>query len=83
MFAKFVDENNTYIGAKVIKPNGKEVTINTSEEVLTKNESKDQEGKLAIPDLQVGDILDYYICKEDVADKDEGNSYKDNDHLFF
>ena len=83
LFAKFVNENKTYIGAKVIKPSGKEVMINTSEEVLIKNESKDQKGKLAIPDLQVGDILDYYICKEDVADKDDGNTYKDNDNLFF
>jgi len=82
-FAKFLDVNNTYVGAKVIKPSGKEQVVNTSEEVLTKNESKDKQGKLAIPDLQVGDILDYYTCKEDVADKDEGNSYKDNDNIIF
>jgi len=82
-FAKYVNTNNTYIGAKVLKPTGKEVIVNSSEEVLINNEKKDQKGKLAIPDLQVGDILDYYICKEDVADKDEGNAYKDNDNLFF
>ena len=82
-FAKFLDVNNTYVGAKVVKPAGKEIVVNTSEEVLTKNESKDKQGKLAIPDLQVGDVLDYYICKEDIADKDEGNSYKDNDNLIF
>ncbi|MDB4920420.1 hypothetical protein [Mucilaginibacter sp.] len=83
LFAKFANVNNTFIGAKVIKPAGKEIIVNTSEEVLTKNESKDQKGKLAIPDLQVGDILDYYICKQDIADKEEGNFYKDNDNLFF
>ncbi len=82
LFAKFVDVNNTFIGAKVIKPAGKEIMVNTSEEVLTKNESKDQKGKLAIPDLQVGDVLDYYICKQDIADKEEGNAYKDNDNIF-
>ena len=82
-FAKYLDVNNTFIGAKVIKAGGKEVMVNTDEEVLTKNESKDKQGKLAIPDLQVGDILDYYICREDIADKDEGNSYKDNDNLLF
>ncbi|MEP6610766.1 MAG: hypothetical protein ABJA76_02730 [Mucilaginibacter sp.] len=81
LFAKFMDVNNTFIGAKVIKPAGKEIIVNTSEEVLTKNESKDQKGKLAIPDLQVGDVLDYYICKQDIADKDEGNMYKDNDNV--
>ena len=31
------------------------------EEVLTNDSKKDKEGKIAIPDLQVGDILDYYI----------------------
>jgi len=81
LFAKFVDVNNTFIGAKVIKPAGKEIIVNTSEEILTKNESKDQKGKLAIPDLQVGDVLDYYICRQDIADKDEGNLYKDNDNI--
>ncbi|ASU34298.1 DUF3857 domain-containing protein [Mucilaginibacter xinganensis] len=83
LFARFANVNNTFIGAKVLKPGGKELIVNTSEEVLTKNEAKDQKGKLAIPDLQVGDILDYYICKQDIADKEEGNLYKDNDNLFF
>lgn len=83
LFTKFLDIKNTFIGAKIIKPSGKEIVVNTGEEVLTKNEVKDQKGKLAIPDLQIGDILDYYICKEDIADKEEGNSYSDNDNLFF
>ncbi len=83
LFTKFMDVNNTFIGAKVVKANGKEIIVNTSEEILTKNESKDKQGKLAIPDLQVGDILDYYICREAIADKEEGNSYKDNDNLIF
>jgi hypothetical protein len=81
LFARNVDVNNTFIGAKVIKPSGKEIVINTSEEVLTTNEAKDKKGKLAIPELQVGDVLDFYICKEDVADKEEGNAYKDNDNV--
>ncbi|HEX3384277.1 MAG TPA: hypothetical protein VHS53_03770, partial [Mucilaginibacter sp.] len=83
LFAKFMDVNNTFVGAKVIKANGKEIVVNTSEEVLTKDESKDKQGKLAIPDLQVGDILDYYIAREYVADKEEGNSYKDNDNIVY
>jgi hypothetical protein len=80
-FAKFLDVNNTYVGAKVVKAGGKEIVVNTSEEVLTKNESKDKQGKLAIPDLQVGDVLDYYVCQEDINEKDQGNSYKDNDNI--
>ena len=83
LFTKFIDLNNTFVGAKVIKPNGKEIIVNTSEEVLTKNETKDQKGKLAISELQVGDILDYYVSREYLADKVQGNSYKENDDLFF
>jgi hypothetical protein len=51
--------------------------VNTSEEVLTKNEEKDKQGKLAVPGLQVGDILDYYVTKIELledADKESGNS---------
>jgi hypothetical protein len=32
--------------------------------VLTKDETRRKEGKIAIPDLQVGDILDYYLRTE-------------------
>jgi hypothetical protein len=63
-FSKLYNKTNTYIGAKIIKANGAETIVNTNEEVLIKNESKDKEGKLAISDLQVGDILDYYIRVE-------------------
>src|SRR5438046_2870986 len=57
---KIYNKTDRFIGAKIIKPDGKEIVVNTNEEVLTTNESKTKEGKLAIPDLQVGDILDYY-----------------------
>lgn len=79
---KLVSTNNTFIGAKIIKPNGNETIVNTSEEVLTKNESKDQKGKLAIPGLEVGDILDYYVSTVDVDEKIENSSYKNNDDVF-
>jgi len=82
LFNKMMDVANTYIGAKIIKPNGSENIVNTGEEVLLKNEQKDQKGKLAIPGLQVGDILDYYITNIDVSETGEGNSFKDNDNLF-
>ncbi len=68
-FYKLVNTYKTYIGAKVIKPDGKISTINPDEEeVLTKNEDKAKQGKIAIPDLQVGDILDYYIRIEEVIE---------------
>src|SRR5258706_13963138 len=63
-FIKVYNKMDTYIGAKIIKPDGKEIIVNTEEEVLTKDENKKKEGKLAIPDLQVGDILDYYLRTE-------------------
>ena len=66
---KMLNTTKTYIGVKVFKQGGKQVDINPSEEeVLTKNTDKDKEGKLAIPDLQVGDILDYYVRIEEVIE---------------
>jgi hypothetical protein len=79
---KFIDVKNVYVGAKIIKPNGKEIIVNITEAVLLKNDNKDQKGKLAIPDLQVGDILDYYISAVDMSENLESNSYKNNDNLF-
>ncbi|OCX50891.1 hypothetical protein BEL04_19395 [Mucilaginibacter sp. PPCGB 2223] len=68
LYMKNIDKKDTYIGAKIIKPDGTEVIVNTDEEVLTKNEAKDKQGKLAVPNLQVGDILDYYITKVELKD---------------
>ncbi len=67
-FNKIVETYKTYVGAKIIKPDGSKETVNVDEEVLTKNESKDKEGKLAISNLQVGDILDYYVRIEEVTE---------------
>lgn len=78
---RYLDNRNTYVGAKIIKPDGKEIIVNTSEEVLTKNESKDKQGKIAISDLVVGDILDYYVCNMVVTEKTGENSFSDNDNL--
>lgn len=68
LYSKNVDKKDTYIGIKLIKPDGREVTVNTGEEVLTKNDAKDKQGKLAVPNLEVGDILDYYVGKVEVTD---------------
>ena len=82
LFSKLKNTKNTYVGAKIIKPDGKEIIVNTSEEVLTKNQDKDQQGKLAISGLQVGDILDYYISNASVAEKGFTSFYNDNDNVF-
>ncbi len=54
----------TYIGFRVIKPNGTIKEINTDDIVLTKDEAKEKVAKVAVPDLQPGDILDYFISTE-------------------
>ncbi|MEO7524005.1 MAG: hypothetical protein ABIT58_07910 [Ferruginibacter sp.] len=80
-FYKLVNTFKTYIGAKILKPDGKINTINPDEEeVLTRNEDKSKEGKIAIPDLQIGDILDYYIRIEEVI---EDESKVRGPNLFF
>ncbi|MBW4888750.1 DUF3857 domain-containing protein [Mucilaginibacter sp. HMF5004] len=81
LFNKLLNTHNTFIGAKLVKPDGKEIVVNTSEEVLVKNEDKDQKGILAIPGLQVGDILDYYISTVEVNEDNKGNSFKDNEEV--
>ncbi|TFF34679.1 DUF3857 domain-containing protein [Mucilaginibacter psychrotolerans] len=82
LITKITDLHETYIGAKILKPNGQEVVINTGEEVLLKNTGKDQQGKLAIPGLQVGDILDYYISNNDLSERGYDDNYLNNDKVF-
>ncbi|MFC0512599.1 hypothetical protein ACFFGT_00250 [Mucilaginibacter angelicae] len=82
MSAKFSKIHDTYIGAKIIKPAGKQIIVNTSEEVLIKNEKNDQVSKLAISDLQVGDILDYYVSTVDISEDANADNFTDNDQVF-
>ena len=61
----FIDQTTmVYIGVRVIKGDGKVVEINADDIVLTKDEKRQKEAKLAIPDLQVGDIVDYFLAKQ-------------------
>lgn len=56
-----------YAGFKVIKPDGREIEVpvnNLPKETLTYNNRNVDIFKLAIPNLEVGDILDYYIGEE-------------------
>lgn len=46
----------TVVGIKVIKPNGTENIINTEKEAV----SVDKEKKVAVPNLEIGDIIDFY-----------------------
>src|SRR5690606_28849883 len=49
------------LGIKVIKPDGKETIINVSKEAV----DADKEKKIAIPNLEIGDIIDYYLHSEE------------------
>ncbi len=71
------NKKEVFVGIKIIKPDGKEVVVNTDEEVIFENNKKGKSGKLAVSNLQVGDIIDYYIStikvKEGVQDEDDNN----------
>jgi hypothetical protein len=49
------------IGVKVVKPNGKELEIDVDKE----SKKLDNEKKIAIANLEVGDIIDYYYYSEE------------------
>ncbi|SEW35396.1 protein of unknown function [Chitinophaga sp. YR573] len=51
----------SYMGIRIIKPNGQQRDIDMKEAVNVKDEAGDKEQKIAISDLQVGDIIDYYM----------------------
>ncbi|NMM50704.1 DUF3857 domain-containing protein [Marinigracilibium pacificum] len=58
---------DVYQGFKIIKPSGEEIEISTENAVKQERELNN-EGfdiyKLAIPNLEIGDIIDYYISQE-------------------
>lgn len=49
-------EGTTFLGVKIVKPNGDEIEVD-----VDKNAKKvDEEKKIAINSLEIGDIIDYY-----------------------
>jgi hypothetical protein len=71
LFSKNLDKAFTFIGVKITKPNGAINELNMDEEVLTKDEKKKKDGKIAISGLQIGDFVEYYIRVEEVQDNYE------------
>jgi hypothetical protein len=58
-----------FVGFKIIKPDGKEIIVDPSTAVemeRSQNGKKESYKKIAIPNLEAGDILDYYICEEKI-----------------
>lgn len=61
------DGTDVYVGFKVIKSNGKEIVVDLANAVKMERQGsggKIAYKKIAIPNLEPGDILDYYICEE-------------------
>ncbi|MGN6292509.1 MAG: DUF3857 domain-containing protein [Chitinophagaceae bacterium] len=56
------DNSTTFVGVRIIKPDGKIREINADDIVLTKDSKSQKQAKVAIPDLQAGDIVDYFIA---------------------
>ena len=80
---KFKDDNayfrngsrvtNTFLlGFKIVKPDGKEIEIDVSEEVV----NTDGENKIAIPSLEKGDIIDYYFYSNTIVGENDLYQYK-------
>lgn len=67
------DKTTSYVGVRVIKSNGSIKEINADDIVLTKDGSSEKKAKVAIPDLQPGDILDYFIATEQNLTNDMSN----------
>ncbi|MDJ1500100.1 hypothetical protein [Xanthocytophaga agilis] len=58
---------SVYVGIKVIKSNGTIKDIDMKESVVMEAKQgyeKEQYNKIAVPDLEPGDIIDYYYCLE-------------------
>lgn len=55
----------TIIGARIFKPDGTMKELDIDEEVLTTDTRNEQQTKIAISGLEVGDILDYFVSQHD------------------
>ena len=69
-FSKHVQENKVrskdklkfFFGIKVIKQDQKTQEVNLQKEAIKISYGKIKYSKIAIPNLEIGDILDYYLC---------------------
>ena len=60
----YMDLFQTFVGVRIIKPDGRKIEVNVDNDAVAITEGrreKDAYKKLAIPDLQMGDILDYFF----------------------
>jgi hypothetical protein len=68
--------NYTFMGIRVIKADGAVQKINVDEAAVKLDETKDgKKNKIAVPNLAIGDIIDYYITYFDQARTDKDVDY--------
>jgi hypothetical protein len=66
----------TFMGIRVTKPDGSLQKINVDEASVKVDESKDgTKNKIAVPNLAIGDIIDYYITYFEQARTDKSLDY--------
>lgn len=68
-----------FLGVRIIKPDGSIKEVNVDEEVLTKDHNSEQRSKVAVPGLEVGDIIDYFFCQQE---EEAIAGYKTDPYLF-
>ncbi|WP_207425031.1 hypothetical protein [Pedobacter sp. SYSU D00535] len=79
--SKLRNTAETFIGIKILKSDGKTIEVDIDEQVLLKDK-KDEAGKIAVSNLSVGDIIDYYIATSEITEGYADN-YDDNNYVFF
>jgi hypothetical protein len=68
--------NYTFMGIRVTKADGSVQKINVDEAAVKLDETKDgKKNKIAVPNLTIGDVIDYYITYFDQARTDKSVDY--------
>lgn len=57
-------KSTSFVGVRIIKPNKTVKEVDADEMVLTKDAKNEKKAKLAISDLEPGDIIDYFVATE-------------------
>ncbi|MBR1416059.1 MAG: hypothetical protein IJ570_09405 [Prevotella sp.] len=66
------DKVQTVVGVRIVKPSGEVREVSTDDYVIANQgpSNRQQRRKLAVPDLQVGDLIDYFYCTvENIMDQ--------------
>ena len=61
-------ETMNYVGVRIIKPDHTIREVNAEDAVITSDNINDKKSKLAISDLQVGDVIDFFVQVQRLAE---------------